>query len=276
MKHAIFFDLDGTLLNSHNTICKQTIATVEALKLAGHTIFIATGRQFYATIPFHKQLGLNTPIITLNGGAIYDKDGILLQKTFIDPLFVTTILQDKTFANITEVSNFETPNLSVMTNKNPGVIAYLHQQMPTGLIPNYGNTRHHFSSFPILSQVVNMYSFVASDQFEDLKIYLNKTITDSVSFRYGDDPLIPFVEIFSKNCSKATGIAYVLNYLGLDDIRTMAFGDGQNDFEMLEYVDVGVAMKNAVSSLVACSDEQTPLTHQESGVSDFLNTYFKI
>ena len=42
-KHLVFFDVDGTLLFK-NSICESDIKALNALKAAGHEIFLNTGR----------------------------------------------------------------------------------------------------------------------------------------------------------------------------------------------------------------------------------------
>ena len=58
----------------------------------------------------------------------------------------------------------------------------------------------------------------------------------------------------NKNVSKGDALAHLLenrNY-GLKDC--IAFGDGQNDFDMLRYCDVGVAMGNSSDEVKAVAD----------------------
>ena len=56
-------------------------------------------------------------------------------------------------------------------------------------------------------------------------------------------------EFYSPTISKATGIQKVLDYYHLDQDDTYAFGDGENDLEMIEFCRVGVAMGNACEVL---------------------------
>ena len=53
------------------------------------------------------------------------------------------------------------------------------------------------------------------------------------------------------NISKATGIQKILDYYHLNQDDTYAFGDGENDLEMIEFCRVGVAMGNACDLLKA-------------------------
>ena len=59
------------------------------------------------------------------------------------------------------------------------------------------------------------------------------------------------VDIIPACGGKGNGIAKMLEYYGIDRSQAMAFGDGNNDIEMFQAVDMGVAMENASDDLKA-------------------------
>lgn len=61
-----------------------------------------------------------------------------------------------------------------------------------------------------------------------------------------------------KGVSKAVGIKKLVEALNKDMQDTIAFGDGRNDLEMLEEVNTGVAMGNAVPEAKAVANENMP------------------
>lgn len=63
------------------------------------------------------------------------------------------------------------------------------------------------------------------------------------------------VDIIPAIGAKGIGISKVLEYYQLDRSQAMAFGDGNNDIEMLQAVGTGVAMANASEELKAVADE---------------------
>ncbi|CAI7886148.1 unnamed protein product [Closterium sp. NIES-53] len=62
------------------------------------------------------------------------------------------------------------------------------------------------------------------------------------------------LEVLPVGASKATGLATVLDIMGLHPQQVMAAGDGENDIEMLQMVGLGVAMANAGPSIKAVAD----------------------
>ncbi|GGH75955.1 HAD superfamily hydrolase (TIGR01484 family) [Pullulanibacillus pueri] len=69
---AIFIDMDGTLLNASNKISHRNREAIYRLINQGVKVFLATGRHYDVTAPYHKDIGLCTPMICLNGAVIHD------------------------------------------------------------------------------------------------------------------------------------------------------------------------------------------------------------
>ena len=62
-------------------------------------------------------------------------------------------------------------------------------------------------------------------------------------------------DIIPANGGKGMGIQKMLEHYQLDRSEALAFGDGNNDIEMLQTVGTGVAMENASADLKAIADE---------------------
>lgn len=76
-------------------------------------------------------------------------------------------------------------------------------------------------------------------------------------------------DIVPQEGSKARGIRDVCKVFGINPARTIAFGDGLNDLEMLEQVGIGVAMGDAREQLKAVADHVTG-TIEEDGIRQAL------
>ena len=63
------------------------------------------------------------------------------------------------------------------------------------------------------------------------------------------------VDVIPANSGKEIGIRKILDYFGLEASQALAFGDGNNDVEMLQAVGTGIAMGNATDRLKAVADE---------------------
>ena len=72
-----------------------------------------------------------------------------------------------------------------------------------------------------------------------------------------------YVDCYLEGNTKADGIDKAIKHLGLEDYQTYAFGDGNNDLEMFERVDVAVAMENASDELKAKANLITKANYQD-------------
>jgi phosphoglycolate phosphatase (TIGR01487 family) len=62
------------------------------------------------------------------------------------------------------------------------------------------------------------------------------------------------IHIFDQNMSKLNGLKVACEMMGIDIKDVVAFGDSENDIEMIEHCGVGMAPSNAKPELKACAD----------------------
>jgi Cof subfamily protein (haloacid dehalogenase superfamily) len=81
-----------------------------------------------------------------------------------------------------------------------------------------------------------------------------------------------FLELASPAISKGTGLAFVAEHLGFATEATVAFGDGENDLELLERAGYAVAVENGQDLLKARADWICPGPDQQ-GIAQVLEAY---
>ena len=82
------------------------------------------------------------------------------------------------------------------------------------------------------------------------------------------------LECAPKGVNKAFALNYLLETYGLDQKDLIAFGDEQNDTDMLAFAGTGYAMKNANPVLLPYADKQTEYTNDQDGVARQLEKLF--
>ena len=82
------------------------------------------------------------------------------------------------------------------------------------------------------------------------------------------------VDIISKSGGKLVGIDEYLKLLGISRDEAMAFGDGENDIDMLKNAGIGVAMGNAKDAVKESADYVTDSV-DDDGIKKALE-YFKV
>jgi Cof subfamily protein (haloacid dehalogenase superfamily) len=81
-----------------------------------------------------------------------------------------------------------------------------------------------------------------------------------------------FLEFAAPGVTKASGLAFVAERLGFTRERTVSFGDGENDVELVEWAGFGVAVANAHERVLAVSDFVCPSVDEE-GVAQVIEAF---
>ena len=80
-----------------------------------------------------------------------------------------------------------------------------------------------------------------------------------------------YLEFMAHGVSKAVGLAAVAAYYGVEQAQTLAFGDGNNDVTMIRWAGLGTAMDHARSSAIAAADFVAPPGDPETSFARAVN-----
>ena len=260
-QHLIVLDLDGTLLTDEKVISAKTEQTLKAAREAGHQIMIATGRPYRASEPYYRQLNLDVPIVNFNGAFVHHPTD-RSWKTFHEPISLPVVsevveaLQDFNVHNVVAevmddvyVHRHDEKLLNIFTMGEPSVTVGDHRSYltdnPTSLLIH-----------PELK-----------DQ-EKIRKHLADVHAEVIDHRRWGAPW-HVIEVIRHGLNKAVGISKVSEWLNIPQERIIAFGDEDNDYEMIEYAGTGVAMGNAIDGLKSIADEVTG-TNNEDGIAAVL------
>jgi Cof subfamily protein (haloacid dehalogenase superfamily) len=84
-----------------------------------------------------------------------------------------------------------------------------------------------------------------------------------------------FLELASPRVSKGSGLGFVAEHLGFPAARTVAFGDGETDLELLDWAGYGVCVENGNDQLKARADWICP-GPEEEGVAQAIEAYLAL
>lgn len=238
MIRAVFFDIDGTLLSHRlGAVPPETAAAVLRLRERGVLVCAATGRHMLelealplGSIPFDGY-------VTLNGQLCLDAGGQALWGAPFSPE-----------ASRALAGAFQARELPLMLveegrlylNYVDGAVRAAQEAISTP-VPELGE----YGGAPLYSAV----AFADRERAAALAERLPGCAMTCWNPRAFD--LIP------AGGGKAEGIRHMLEHLGLAPEEIMAFGDGENDGDMLRFAGVGVAMGNAPESVKALASYVT-------------------
>lgn len=269
MKHLIICDLDGSLLNHEGDVTSQSKKVLRHLESLGHKVIIATGRPHSGAIQIYGDLGIHNVLITDNGGSIqHPKDAsFATQKTYI-PKAITHELFKHTHHYLD--SAFYSDEKTVYAYKYDPRLRMFFSSLDKRTVID-----KPFTEFDV--EATGIIYLVQTPQIETFETYFKSTFSDTLSFRmWGQDHKHAIYEIYLKHISKASAIEYVRKYYGIDKAHTIAFGDGVNDIEMIEYATLGVAMKNAMPEVLAVCNDITKETNDDHGIANYLINHFDL
>jgi Cof subfamily protein (haloacid dehalogenase superfamily) len=84
-----------------------------------------------------------------------------------------------------------------------------------------------------------------------------------------------FLEFASPTVTKASGLSFLAERVGFSQERTVSFGDGENDVELLEWAGYAVAVENAHDRVLAVADFVCPSVDEE-GVAQVIEAYLAL
>jgi Cof subfamily protein (haloacid dehalogenase superfamily) len=258
---AIAFDLDGTLLTPDKTITKRSIDMIKQLKTAGILPIIATGRSITLSTPYTSQLNINTPLICYNGACVYDMQQ---QKDLWHETIPTAISKA-----LIALSHPESVSLQIFCNHT----IYYDEKGRTAdyiepLTAQIG-TVVDLNNLPSYNFTKMMYIGPTNDT-KHIWETLKHTYPGQIHLVYSDSN---YLEVLPVGCNKGTALARLLATYNISAKETMAFGDGDNDLEMLQWANYGIAMGNA-TNLVKSSIQRMTQRNDQEGIANYLETFF--
>lgn len=268
-QHLIAIDLDGTLLTDNKSISQKNKLAIEKAREMGHIVCIATGRPYRASQLYYQELNLNTPIVNFNGAFVHHPK----HKDFgyyHSPLELETA---KTIIETCEA--FQVKNIMVEIIDEFYLRYYdevLIETFSMGESPvKFGNLHHILNEHP-----TSILIHPEDDHVGQLRELLKSAHAEVIDQRVWGAPW-NVIEIVKAGLNKAVGLQKISDYYSIPKERIIAFGDEDNDLEMIEYAGIGVAMENAIPELKNIANKLTS-TNENDGIATFLEDYlnFKI
>ncbi len=225
-KHLIALDLDGTLLKDDKTISLKTKEVLNRAMDEGHMVMIATGRPYRSSETYYHELGLNTPIVNFNGAFMHHPQ---------DPSFgfYHEPLDLNVAKDIVEACrSFHFYN--IIAEVIDDVYFHYHDEKLLEIF-NYGNpkiTTGDLSNF-LTDSPTSMLIHTEEDELKLIRKHLADVHAEVIEQRSWATPW-HVIEIIKTGLNKAVGLKKAADYLGIPAERIIAFGDEDNDLEMIE------------------------------------------
>ena len=242
----------------------RTLAALARVRDSGLHVVVVTGRMFRAVHPYLEQAGLEDPVVCYQGAVVADpRSGEFLRHIPIDRDLALEAIDAVTAAGF-HLNCYVDDELYV-ERVTPEARAYADFQHLE--IHSVGPLHEWLRADP--TKLVAVGEPKALDELEaELKPRFAGRLYISKSLPY-------FLEFANVAVDKGAGLDFVARRLGFTREQTIAFGDGENDVDLLEWAGYRVAVANADRRVLDVADLVCPSVLEE-GVAQVLEAYLDL
>ena len=262
-------DVDGTLLGDDELVSARTRAAVQALVSSGTHFVLASGRPPRWITPITEQLDIQPLAVCGNGAVVYDSAN--------DRMLQSWTLDVETLATVAEVALRVFPGCGLAAER---IGATAHDAATPQFVtsPDYEHawlnpdnvevSAEEVLADPAIKLLIRDPAATSDWMYQQIAPHLGGLVDVTFSTDKG------LVEISAPGVTKASGLAWIGDYLGIAGDQMMAFGDMPNDVPMLRFAGHGVAVKNAHPGTLAAANEVTA-SNSDDGVARVLERFWR-
>ncbi len=241
MRKVIFLDVDGTLINHSRNIPESAKEALIKAKQNGHYLVLCTGRT-HKIIESELLIYFDGVVASAGAHILWGNEEIYHSSIPKEAISHAIKVLDKYGANYVFQGN--SGRVADEVNRNALIEFFAvtgEKDISKSFVDN--SDYHLLDKYSIESG----FYIHATRTVEEIQEELGDVIKVTGA-SFGNERVYNG-ELTLNGVNKATGMERLLTHLGLTQADSVAFGDGPNDFEMIEYAHVGVAMGNAIDEL---------------------------
>jgi Cof subfamily protein (haloacid dehalogenase superfamily) len=242
----------------------RTREAIGRARVAGLRVIVVTGRMFRSVRPYLEEAGIDDPVVCYQGAVVADpRTGRFLRHEPI-PLAVAR------------------EAIEAIQGLGFHVNCYVGDELYVDRVSPEAERYAGFQNLP-LHPVGDLVAWltepptklVAIDEPEPLDDLEARMKNRFDGVLYISKSLPYFLEFASPEVTKGAGMAFLASHLGFAPERTIAFGDGENDVELLVWAGYGIAVANAHERVLAVADWVCPPADEE-GVAQVLESFLDL
>lgn len=274
-------DLDGTTLNEKHRISERTIAILQKLSHLGVIVCICTGRASDSVFSYAKTLNLPqefTPMIVFNGSVclIYDNKTAMVRELFAKPI------EPHASRLLVELAERQGLVIQLYNGSTGDVYAKPTTPLHIELLERYEalverrqqRVQSYEDVYAICPNFAKM--LVLTYEPDEFMQACRESLPEGMFHMIRGSPDPFFVEFLLPASNKGTALVSLCEHLNVSVSETIAFGDGENDVEMLQAAAIGCAMSNARPMCKTAANLTTDFANHEDGVAIQLEKFLEM
>lgn len=247
-------DIDGTILIPEGNFTEEVKTCIKGLCSRGIKVVLVTGRMNAAAKLIAEDLGLNTPVVSYQGGLVTDGNKTLYER-YLTKEQCERVLD---WAKKEQVHiNLYNDDILYSESVCPEVIRYCNNLHTKYTVKDFCE----IDKLKINKLLAIDYNHPEKiDRFEKElpKIFPDLYIVKSTPY---------FLEFSNKEASKSCAVRFLQKYWGLKQEEILTIGDQNNDIELLKAGGIKIAMGNATPELKNVADYVTDSVYENGFVS---------
>lgn len=239
----VALDVDGTIRTPERPMSERTKRAIARVVEAGAVVTVATGRMFLSARRVVREVGLTSPVVSYQGALVAEPESGRV-------LWHRPMTREQVREALEALKGWD---VEIMGNLGDRV--YVGRMSPW--MEAYGQ-RNGVEVVAVgrldRAPVEGMTRLVAVGDPEEVRRLEAALLRRLDSRMYVTRSLPQYCEILHPNAGKHRALAWLCRRLGLGRSQVVAFGNGYNDVEMLEWAGLGVAVGDAVPEVLAVAD----------------------
>ena len=256
----LFFDIDGTLIDNSHRLPASVPPALEAAHRNGHLLVINTGRTLCNMDRRLDGLPIDGVIMGCGTRVIWHgKTLTAMEYSLPDSLRLLRIYRDMDLPTVYECDT--AMYFDPLFLNHPALTGLIEWSKDHGIYAEISETDEEF-------RAVKMLCFAPKAVIDELV-----RRTEEIGLPYcAIDREHDCWEIVPAGITKATGMDFLCDYLGIPGRDCFAFGDSRNDLAMLTHVPNSIAMGNSPDDVKALCAYVTDRP-EEDGIEKALRHY---
>ena len=230
----------------------RTRAAIRAAREAGIHVVVVTGRMFRSVRPYLREAGIDDPAVCYQGAVVADP----VTGEFLLHVPIPLELAREAIAAVEE--------------EGFGLNCYVDDELYVAEITaearRYADFQHLelHAVGPLLDWLDRPPTKLVVIEDPDVLDGLEARLKERFRGRLYISKSLPyFLELANPAVTKASGLGFLADRLGFTAVETIAFGDGENDVELLAWAGYAVAVANAHDRVLAVADFVCPSVAEE-------------
>jgi Cof subfamily protein (haloacid dehalogenase superfamily) len=224
-------------------------------------VVLVTGRMFRSVRPYALEAGLDDPVVCYQGAVVADP------------------VSGRWLRHVPIQLELAREAIGALNEEGFGLNCYVGDDLYVAEVTPEARRYADFQHLE-LHAVGNLLDWLAEaptklvviddpEVLDELKQRMNERFDGRL---YISKSLPYFLEFASPDVTKAAGLDFLSEHVGFTREGTVAFGDGENDIELVEWAGYGVAVANAHEQVKAVADFVCPSVDDE-GVAQVLEAF---